>query len=332
MCYKFGFMAEILVLYAILKRPRQQRMKILTTLILLPFIVFGQPKTDFKKLVEETNHYLTQYSKLIPFGNEYYPISGFGLSKKEIKELLLDADYDTTLSNNKDSIQSHFMIGYFQGKIEEQINKIVKHPNFRQINIKELIKSDELSIVVSEDNKLINFSFDEKTGGTYRSQISITHYTDFIPKDSIQLSEFNSFFSSDGYNGIYTLNTDEGTKYVLTGYVRGCSYCFETFVRLIVFKDNEFKEEFMYSVNNRDWNDGISYNHETKTIIVDYHIDDLTPFCYCSGEIDEDKFNFDRFADNKFSINCQCRFIFNGSTFELVEESWKKVNNEDRKE
>ena len=98
------------------------------------------------------------------------------------------------LSKNKDAIQNHFMITYYQRKIEEHINKIIKHPNFRQVNIKELLNFKELSIVSSEDNKLINFSFDEKTGGTYRSHISITYYADFDPKDSIQLSEFNSFF------------------------------------------------------------------------------------------------------------------------------------------
>jgi len=307
-------------------------MKILITLFFLPFLAFGQTKADFKKLIEETNHYLTQYSKLTPFGDEYYPISGFGLSKKEIKELLIDADYDATLSQNKDSIQSYHMIFYFQEKITERINQIIRHPDFQKVNIKELITSDALSIVISDDNKLINFSFDEKTGGTYRSQISIMHYTDFVPQDSAQLTEFNSFFSSDGYSNIYTLKTGEGIKYVLTGYVRGCSYCFQTFVRLISFKDNQFTEDFIYSVDNRDWNDGVSYNHETKTVYVDYHIDDLTSYCYCSGEVDKEKFNYDKFADNKTSINCQCKFVFNGLTFELVEESWKKINNEDRKE
>ena len=307
-------------------------MKTIITLILLPIIAFGQTKSNFKKLIDETNHYLSQYSKLNPYDHKYLPISGFGLSKNEIKELLIDADYDATLSQNKDSIYTYHMTHYFKEKIIERINLIIRHPDFRKVNIKELITSDELAIVISDDNKLFNFSFDEKEGGTYRSRISIMHYMDFIQQDSTQLEKFNSFFSSDGYSNIYTLYADEGIKYVLTGYVRGCSYCFTTFVWLISFKDNEFSTDFAYSVDNRDWNDGVTYNHETKTIYVDYHIDDLTPYCYCSGEIDKDKFSYDKFANNKTSINCQCKFIFNGSTFELVEESWKKVNNEDRKE
>ena len=88
-------------------------MKIFITLFLFPVIMYGQVKKDFKKLIEETNHYLTQYSKLTPFGNEYYPISEFGLSKKEIKELLIEADYPATLPQNKDSIESLFIIFWF---------------------------------------------------------------------------------------------------------------------------------------------------------------------------------------------------------------------------
>jgi len=49
------------------------------------------------------------------------------------------------------------------------------------------------------------------------------------------------------------LNTDEGVKYVLTGNVRGCSSCFETFVQLVSFKDNAFNLDFEYAVNNRGW-------------------------------------------------------------------------------
>ncbi|WP_196887900.1 hypothetical protein [Aureivirga sp. CE67] len=307
-------------------------MKTLITLFFLPFLAFSQTKADFNKLIEDTNEYLTQYSKLRAYGEEYYPISEFGLSKREIKKLLIDADYDATLSKNKDSIQNYHMIFYFQEKITKRINQIVRHQDFQKVNIQELITSDELSIVISDDNKLFNFSMDAKTGGTYRSRISIMHYTDFAPQDSAQLTQFQDFFASDGYNNIYTLPTDEVIKYVMTGYVRGCSYCFQTFVCLVSFKDNQFKEEFSYSVDSRDWNDGVFYDHDTKTINVDYHVDDLTSYCYCGGENDKKEFDYDKFADNETLINCQCKFVFNGLTFELVEESWKKVNYEDRKE
>lgn len=74
------------------------------------------------------------------------------------------------------------------------------------------------------------------------------------------------------------------------------------------------------------------YDHESGTILADYHVDDLTPYCHCSGETDDEQFDLDEHRENKTSINCKCKFVFNGNSFELVEESWKKVNNEDRKE
>ena len=307
-------------------------MKILLVLLFLPFLAFGENHSDFDKLIDETNHYLNEYSRLTPFGDNYLPISSFGLSQKEVEELVNDADYGAMLTENKDSVESYYMIFYFQEKIVERINKIVSHPNFKNVNIRDLITSGELSIIVSDDNKLFNFTLPEKTGGSYRSRISIMHYTEFEPEDRTQKAELSKFFSSDGYSNIYTLNTDEGTKYVLTGHVRGCNYCFQSFVRLISFKDNKFSEEFMYSVENRDWNDGVSYHHETKTILVDYHIDDLTTHCYCDGKVQDDDINYDELAHNKTSVNCRCKFVFNGSTFELVEESYEKVDIEDRRD
>ncbi|RLD57884.1 MAG: hypothetical protein DRJ01_13305 [Bacteroidetes bacterium] len=308
------------------------RTKLILILAFFPLILLGQKQPAFKKLIKEINYYLNEYEKLSPLGDEYYPILGFGLSSQEITELINEADYDATLTKNKDSIQSYHMIEFFQTKIEDRIDKIVKHPDFIKNNISSLKKGGVLSIVKSDDNKLFNFSFDSKTGGTYRSRISMMYYTELINTDTSNLTPDYSIFADDGYDAIHTIQTDEGTKYVLTGNVRGCSYCFNTFVQLIKFSENEFVEEFVYSVNNRDWNDGVRYDHETKTIYVNYHIDDLTPYCNCSGEINEDKFDYDKYAENETSINCKCKFIFNGISFELVEESWKRVKYEDRKE
>lgn len=300
-------------------------MKFILTLILVPVLAFGQKPSSFKKLIKETNKSLNHYEQLSSFSDQYYQISSFGLSKKETEVLISEANNESALTKNNDSIFSQGMISYFQGKIINQINQIIRHSEFQKHDIKKLITSDELSIAVSEDKKLYNFHFDEKTGGTYRSRISITHYTDFKPGDIKEETAFEKFFSGDGYSGIYALPTDEGTKYVLTGNVIGCASCFTTFVRLIAFKNNAFKEDFLYSVTNRDWNEGVHYNPETKTIDVVYHTDDLTPFCDCSGNVAYDVSIYDAYNKDDTPLNCTCKFIFNGTNFELIEE---KVNNE----
>jgi hypothetical protein len=302
---------------------KMKKLLTLTLIILIvPLALWSQEKSSFLKLIEETNQYLHNYSKLYPIGDQFVSIKDFGFSKKEIKEITQNTNRNHALSKNKDSIEVFELIYYFQEKISGHIHKIINHPDFLKHEIQKLITSDELHIAISDDKKLYNFSYDEKTGGSYREQVSIMYYTDYIPKDSSELADFESIFISDGYNQIHTLQTDEGTKYVLTGSIRGCSYCFFSFVQLISFKENKFIEEFMYSVESRDWNDGVAYNHETKTIVVDYHIDDLTPTCSCGDEVYNN--------DNSFYINCKSTYIFNGLIFELVEEGWKKVESLER--
>ncbi len=307
-------------------------MKIISLLLLVVFPLFliGQKQEAFVSMVDKLNKELMQYSKVSPYGEEYISIEEFGFSNRERKELLKEADYDAVLSKNKDSIQQFHMIYYFQDRVLAQLDQLLKHPDFEKNDIAKMISGDELSVVKSADNKLYNFSLDEKTGGTYRSRFSIMHYTDLVIQDSSDLDPY-SIFEGDGYNEIFMFDTEEGVKYVLTGNVRGCSYCFETFVQLVSFENNTFNLDFEYAVNNRDWNDGAYYNHETKTINVNYHIDDLSEFCGCDEE-NQTYFGFDPNESDYIQIRCECKFVFNGNTFELVKDRWEKVEVSDEDE
>jgi len=66
--------------------------KVILLLIFVPVIAFGQKQENFNKLIDKLNHCLLEYDKLTAFGSSdnYYPINGFGLSKQEIKELIVD--------------------------------------------------------------------------------------------------------------------------------------------------------------------------------------------------------------------------------------------------
>jgi len=162
------------------------RIKLVIILAFYSFGALGQQKVKFEQLINELNHYLEGYSKLTGFEHgTYYPIANFGLSKQEEEELIKESDYDENLTPNKDSIASYEMIFYLQDKIITHLKQIIKHPDLQKNDIEKLIK-DELGVIVSDDKKLYNFSLDEKTGGTYRSRISMMHYTDMLPKDSTQ--------------------------------------------------------------------------------------------------------------------------------------------------
>ncbi len=228
---------------------------------------FGQSPKPLDNLVSETNEYLEKYSKLTPpFGaDEFVTLKESGLPKDEIK--YIKAHYGEYDGYSKDSISEFNLKDEFQELIVKNITHIISHNKFKDSKIDELINHNfDLSIVVSDDRKLYNFSLDEKTGGTYRSRISITHYIEdstspsLKSKDEPEIINQHGVFESDGFNAIYSIETEEGTKYALTGYVRGCSYCFESNIMLVSIRSGIFEQDFSYSVNSRSWEEGVSYN------------------------------------------------------------------------
>ncbi|PCJ67586.1 MAG: hypothetical protein COA58_00175 [Bacteroidetes bacterium] len=297
---------------------------------LLTNTVFGQSQRSFDKLISETNDCLASYATLSPF-EEYTPLQNFDLSRKELKTILSDTSDEYSLTQNKDSVSTFYMLAYFQGKILYNIDQMFTHDRLTANNIVTQINTDDtdLHIAVSNDKKMYNFSLNEKSGGTYRSQFSTMYYTDIpsgnLPEEVTEEPSNNPYavFESDGYSDIYSIDTEEGTKYVLTGYVRGCSYCFETYVQLVQFKNGSFQEDFIYSLNLRSWEDGVNYDPITKTITVSYETDDLTTECHCSNNGED--YNYNNEEHELIKKKCFCSFEFNGSNFELIEESWEKV-------
>lgn len=298
---------------------------------------FGQSQESFDKLISETNTFLDSYESLRAFGSDdhYISFKESGLPEKLINAITSDEDYMDGISNDKDSISEFNLIVEYQGLIFENLEKIIAHDKFMDNDIQELIGQSELSVIRSDDGKLYNFSMDEKTGGTYRSRISVMHFTE-INQDSLPTLEelekglkINPYlvFEGDGFNEIHTLETEEGTKYLLIGSVRGCSYCFESNIMLVKFKEGLFYQEFGYSVNSRSWEEGIAYDPTSKIITVDYITDDLTRDCDCTNyaafEKDENDYSYEE--DMPITKSCHCTFEFNGVNFELIKESWELV-------
>lgn len=298
---------------------------------------FGQSQKSFEKLVSKTNEYINQYSKLSPYGyEEFFSLKDSGLPKENIK--YIKAHSNEYSGYSKDSISELDLLLEFQELITGNIKNIISHDKFKKNNIKDLLNNDlDLLITVSDDKKLYNFSLPEKTGGTYRSRISIMHYIE-INQDSlptqeeidkrIKISPY-TVFDGDGFNSIHSIETRKGTKYVLTGYVRGCSYCFETNVMLVRLEGGIFQQDFVYSISSRSWEEGVSYDPNSKIITVDYVTDDLTTDCDCSNfvELDEEPDNYYSYSKETEPINkrCHCTFEFNGLNFVLIKESWEKI-------
>ena len=271
---------------------------------------------SFNSLISQLNNYLSHYSNYT--GHEYGYIElnakKLGFTIKEIKELQKE---DIELNQSKDSIEFQALLLTYQDKISNIITKLVKHEKFIN-SISKTLFHEELTVISSPDNKLFNFNIDEKTGGTYRSRISIMYYSE---TDSIYEGEF---FESDGYGLIDTLQTDSGVKYLMQGSVRGCSMCFTTHISLIQFRENEFHWDFYYRFDSRDWDDDISVDSTKRKIEVSYHLNDLQETCTCESETEgELEYNMDK------NILCSCVYQFNGSTFELIEKREKIIEDEE---
>ena len=308
-------------------------------LIILGIVVFwmgkgvSQSATRMDSLVAAVNTYLDAYGGLSPFGREeLIPLNHSGLPAETLQYVKAHAgEYDGYF---QDSISEYSLLLEFQDLIINGLFEIIGHEQFTSVKIEELIKGDgDLSIVVSDDRKLYNFSLDEKTGGTYRSRISITHYIehdppkrpviDGVPDDYVE----HDVLEGDGFDAIYTLETEEGPKYVLTGYVRGCSYCFETNVMLVSIREGVFEVDFSYSLVSRSWEEGVHYDHEKNIITVDYITDDLTTDCYCDDEVEAelDDYHSVDSEEELISLRCHCTYQFDGSNFRLVKQSAKKA-------
>lgn len=311
-------------------------LKYLTFLILYSCTTqntIAQENYSFNQLVTQTNSYLELYSQVSPFDEEIFAIKDFQLSKNDIKEI--QAQKDSYQEISKDSMDKFEFIYFLQEKIMSNLDEITHRPSFKEADITQLLDKDELSIVISDDRKLFNFSIDEKTGGTYRSRISMIYYTEL---DSITQGKYSmvnhkppnayKVFNSDGYGAIYTIATDIGTKYVLTGGVKGCSTCYWTSILLVKIENGLFISEFHYAVESRSWETGVVYYSETKTIEVNYLTDDLTSYCNCEpiheNETELDRYDLDMDESNR--LKCHCKFKFNGLNFELVKESWEKLD------
>ena len=301
------------------------------------FFVFGcyiasaQQNKSYSSLVERLNIYLKAYEDIHPNYQEYYMFDSIDLPRKDIQRIR--KDYSANDKSRMDSIVVFDIQYYLQKEIQRLCDNIIDHELFNTQGLQGAIKSFALGYVVSEDKKLHNFSLEENTGGTYRSQISWMYYTEL---DSNSRTYANSskkvnpyeIFNSDGYTGIHSVETTEGTKYILTGYVRGCSYCFETHISLISFKNGLFEQEFYESVNSRSWKGGVQYNHDSLKITVDYITDDLTEDCTCIYSMDEYEEEADKeksSENNDRETKCHCIYQFNGTTFELMKASWEYV-------
>ena len=132
--------------------------------------------------------------------------------------------YDT-LKPNSDGESNIEIISSVQGEITERLLKILNDKRILEYQIENLFKSNDLYITKSDDNKIYFLSIEEKTGGSYRSSITIIHYR---LKNGTFKSEYyggNNEESSIPVFGKPYLIDSLNQKYFMIGGVETCNTC-----------------------------------------------------------------------------------------------------------
>jgi hypothetical protein len=295
--------------------------------LLFSLVACAQEHSKFNTLLNQLKHDLKIYNEIPYYGFDDIALKNVGLTDADIKEILEPENKKKYKVVSADTIGHFGLIFYLQKKIILSVNELTQFPRFFDNDIINSFANTALRIVKSDDGKLYNFSIDEKTGGSYHARVSWMYYTDMNTYKEYwtanvineELPKIFTVFEGDGYNNIYTLNTKEGVKYVLTGSYKGCSYCFMTYVQLVKFDGNKFVDDFSYQILLRDPTKGVTYNPKTKTITVDYITDDLTQRCECENQATAETTseNEGEIEGEIPEIPCYCEFVFNGNNFEL---------------
>jgi len=286
--------------------------KKLLVLLLLSVIFCDAQNKSLKSAITNLNNQLDIYQTLHPFGAEYYAIKDLKLTKTELKDA-----YGETLETT-DSIESIEALGFIQDRIHNLLDLVLKHKKAKTIDFTKAF-NDNLAVIRSPDNKLYNFSIDEKTGGSYRSRISWIYYLEgehFVNIDD-SIDDNTSTFNSDGYTEIKNFTTFNTTKYLLFGSVRGCGACYEEYVTMVHFEDDHFVLDFEYSITSRLAEQRIFFDEVSLALSVFYETDDLTQDCYCDNEDNSNNLNVLNDEDDQQTLICSCLFEFDGKTFRL---------------
>lgn len=283
--------------------------RILIVVFLLFSISFCKAQSkSIKSAIKNVNTQLDIYQTLHPFGAEYYAVKDLKLTKSELIEAYGD------ISEVSDSIESIEALGFIQDRISKLLDITLKHRKAKTIDFTQVF-NDNLAVIKSPDDKLYNFSIDEKTGGSYRSRISWVYYLlddQFVNVDYSSEENDASPFNSDGYTEIKSFRSFNTTRYLLFGSVRGCGACFEEHVTLVHFEDDHFMLDFEYSLSSRLAQQHIFFDEDSKALSVFYETDDLTEDCYCEDDNNSSYFNDE---DELQTLLCSCLFEFDGKTF-----------------
>ncbi len=221
-----------------------------------------------------------------------------GGSKKEDSRFLKDIrkinsllEYYHTLSPFSDDDERFQNIDSARNDIVERLIAVLNNKSILNYGLDTLFNEDELFMRGSKDKRLYFISIDEKTGGSYRTSVTLIHYR--LPGGSIKTDYFSGeeseAFATSTYGGIYQPDSSQ-LSYFVTGGVRTCNTCYaavaftlridsaEVIPHLVaqydgrdhnleLFKYDEKLREFSYHYQTEDYNDPMNEENADATAL-----------------------------------------------------------------
>lgn len=289
-------------------------MKGISTLL---FFVMGciattaQPQQPYKAKLTTLKRYLANYDLLSPI-DDTRTISAFDLTETDKADLLkLGEEIDGGSDILTGETPEYEFIFFFQPKI---VNALLQVLGDRSFNMKDMNQFGEyMTVAISPDERLASFSFFEKTGGSYRSYITVMYYLTstqkpifFCMDSEMPGYQPNDQLHEDGYYEIDTLMTKDQVYYVLLGHVSSCGSCFDQYIELIHIEEEQMVSSFGCYLQGPAV-EMFDYNGNTRTFNLRYRIDRFHSSCFCElGMIIRDE-----------GYACECTYVFDGKTFVL---------------
>ena len=224
-------------------------------------------------------------------------------SKIDILKSLLSRS-DTLYHNEENSETIEDTINKVNDQIEKQLTAILTDEQITKQNLYDLLEHPALGILHSVDKKLWIFNWNENTGGTYKSNISILGHKNSLGKFYVSFDErsnsndfVKNLFPSSGawFNTIYKLPSKSKNLYLCIGSGIGCTTCIYNTAVVVELKENIVNFDYQaFSKNEYDGNgdENLSvftlsarlgniekFEFDTKTNILTYAYltDDNTP-------------------------------------------------------
>jgi hypothetical protein len=170
---------------------------------------------------------------------------------KQIDRLNNTIEFYGTLSPFSGDNRSE-LIDSARNELTTQLLEVLNDNRILKYQMEKLITPHVLSISRSADNKVYLLSYDEKTGGSYRSSKTFIHYR--LSNGTVRGELFGGgdpdILTSSAYEQIYTLDS-ANQKYFVIGGVQTCNTCYASVAVVIQIDSSSYQTNLVDEFNGR---------------------------------------------------------------------------------